>query len=342
MNENLVSSKFPRALYIELTDRCNLSCPMCRSAGFKGSVLPFETYIEIAKNLFPHASFIDLRGWGESTTLKNFEDYLDVALKYGKKIKLITNAAINRPKLWEKLGESGVLVGVSFDASDEATFAAIRGGASMEKVIRNLKILAEAYQTHQGNVADYLYFCITASGTNLSHLSRIIEIGRSLGINHFKIEPLKTNKEDTDNLFYHKEKVRSVLQDLAALVKEDSALKIELSASLTEETTILQKTKKVCIHPFDYLYVNSKGGLGFCDHLNGVEEFVWGQWDGIEGFQKFWNGDKMIQFRKEHEKVLKGEKIVSCEDCNWCYERRYADQEYLVDEDWKNYSEFIK
>lgn len=334
-------SDYPQALYIELTDRCNLSCPMCRSAGFKGDVLPFEMYLDIAKNLFPHAKFIDLRGWGESTLLKNFDDYLDVALSYKKRIKLITNGTINRPALWEKLGREGVLVGISFDAADEVTFEHIRGGASMTRVLQNMEILKDALLSNHHKVADNLYFCITASGDNIHQLREIVTLGMQFGITHFKMEPLKTTPEDPSNLIHHPQEVNHSIAQLTQLVKEHPYLKIEYSASLLQENTNVQKVKKFCIHPFTYLYVNSKGGLGFCDHLNGVAEFVWGQWQGEDGFRSFWQGEKMKRLREEHLQALNGGYISSCADCNWCYERRYADLEYLIDASWMNYSEII-
>jgi MoaA/NifB/PqqE/SkfB family radical SAM enzyme len=334
-------SDFPQALYIELTDRCNLHCPMCRSAGFKGEVLPFDVYLDIAETLFPHARFIDLRGWGESTTLKNFDDYLDVALSYKKRIKLITNGTINRPALWEKLGREGVLVGISFDAADEMTFERIRGGASMNKVLRNMEILQNAYIINGHSVAENLYFCITVSGDNIAQLCDIVKAGMRFGITHFKMEPLKSAPEDPGNLIHHTDPVNLSINRLRSLVKDHPKLKLEYSASLLHEHTNTEKVKKFCIHPFTYLYVNSKGGLGFCDHLNGVEEFVWGQWQGGQGFASFWQGEKMRRLREEHLRALNGGYIASCADCNWCYQRRYADLEYLVDENWMNYSEII-
>src|ERR1051325_5209568 len=78
---------YPRALYIELTDRCNLKCPMCRCATVAGDVLSVAAFSEIASVLFPHGSFVDLGGWGESTILPNFEEYLEIAQRYPIRIK---------------------------------------------------------------------------------------------------------------------------------------------------------------------------------------------------------------------------------------------------------------
>jgi hypothetical protein len=161
------------------------------------------------------------------------------------------------------------------------------------------------------------------------------------GITHFKMEPLKSAPEDPGNLIHHTDQINHAIAQLSMLVKAHPQLKLEYSASLLQENTNSIKVKKFCIHPFTYLYVNSKGGLGFCDHLNGVHEFVWGQWQGENGFQQFWHGEKMRRLREEHLRALDGGYIASCADCNWCYQRRYADLEYLVDADWANYSEII-
>ncbi len=91
----------PRALFIELTENCNLSCPMCRSAG------PFDRaknmdpaiFAKVADALFPTAEIVDLRGWGESTILRNFPDYVERTLAHGCRIRLVTNLTVPRPDL---------------------------------------------------------------------------------------------------------------------------------------------------------------------------------------------------------------------------------------------------
>ncbi|MBN2975671.1 radical SAM protein [Pseudomonas lactucae] len=132
-NQPSTRAELPRAIYVELTDRCNLTCPMCRCSPVKGTVLPLPLFKEMAAALFPSAEFVDLRGWGESTIIPGFLDYLDVALAYPVKVKLITNAVVRKPLMWERLGREGITVGVSFDAATAALFRELRGAPTLNR-----------------------------------------------------------------------------------------------------------------------------------------------------------------------------------------------------------------
>lgn len=326
---------YPRALYIELTDRCNLKCPMCRCSAIDGDVLPVETFAKIAAELFPHARFVDLRGWGESTILPILDECLDITQRYPVRIKLITNGTVNRPRLWERLGREGVTTGVSFDAAEGPLFSVLRGGARLDRVKENVSRLVAACRDAGRDPGEQVYFCITASGSNIGQLDRIVETGRELGVRRFKLEPLFAPEEDPDRLERHPESVRRAVEGLADLARKTGCL-IEYSSSLLDELTVRSATRKVCIHPWDYCYINSRGRIGFCDHLNGREEYAWGEW-GHQPFLEFWNGPQMRELRGQHLRRLDGEEIRACVDCNWCYERRYMDLEDWIEPAWDRF-----
>jgi MoaA/NifB/PqqE/SkfB family radical SAM enzyme len=330
-----VHASLPRAIYVELTDLCNLTCPMCRCSPVKGNILPLPLFSEMAAALFPSADFVDLRGWGESTIIPDFERYLDVAQAYPVRVKLITNGVARRPGLWARLGRDGITVGVSFDAADADLFHALRGGADLGQVIANLRMLVDAQRNAGHDPGERLYFCITASGRNVGQLDRIVETGMALGVRRFKIEPLHAADDDPDRLERHADKIPPALARLAALSR-DHDLMIELSASLLPAGTRGDAVRKTCIHPWEYLYINSRGRLGFCDHLNGRDEYTFGDWQ-TDGFAAFWNGAAMRRLRAEHLSRLSGDTITQCVDCNWCYERRYMDLEDWIAPDWSAY-----
>jgi radical SAM protein with 4Fe4S-binding SPASM domain len=308
---------------------------MCRCARVVGDKLSFDTFSDIAATLFPYATFVDLRGWGESTILPDFERYLDLTLQFDVRVKLITNGTVNRPGLWRRLGREGVTTGISFDAADAGTFAQIRGGAKLARVIETIRQLVAACREAGHDPAEKIYFCITASRWNLDQLDRIIEIGLSLGLKRFKIDPLSAPDGDPGLLESVSDRVLEMVQRLNALGGKTGCL-IEYSSSLLPELTDERAVHKVCIHPWDYCYINSRGRIGFCDHLNGREEFTWGEW-GAEPFLSFWNGPRMTELRAQHLRRLRGEQITACADCNWCYDRRYMDLEDWVVPEWERY-----
>jgi radical SAM protein with 4Fe4S-binding SPASM domain len=330
-----VDADYPRAIYLELTDRCNLTCPMCRTGKIKGDILPLRLFREIAEELFPHAVYVDLRGWGESTILSNFEDYLGIAQTYPVKVKLITNATVKKHDLWERLGRDGVIVGVSFDAAEGGMFEKLRRGAKMSQVVENIKTMVLASRKSGRDPAEQIYLCVTVSGSNINQLADIVILGRSLGLRRFKLEPLWAPDHDPDRLEHHQHAVHSAVQGLKEVASETGAF-VEYSASLLPELTNPPATQKLCIHPWEYCYINARGRIGFCDHLNGREEFAWGEW-GKQAFLEYWNGDRMKRLRAEHLSRLGGEPIVACADCNWCYDRRYMDLEDWIAPKWAAY-----
>jgi MoaA/NifB/PqqE/SkfB family radical SAM enzyme len=339
-NPLLYCGEYPKALYLELTDRCNLLCPMCRQSAVAGDVLPLETFQEIADTLFPHATFVDLRGWGESTMLPNFSEYLDYSLKFPLKKKLITNATlknpVNKPSVWQQLGAAGVVVGVSIDAAEPVLYAQLRVGGELTRTIANVQQLIQSAAAAGYEPKQQVYFCITVSGANIFDIKNIIRLGLDLGIDRFKLEPIKTVDQDPVHLQNFTQEVRIEMQTLRQLAQATGA-RIELSASLVAEDVELLATQKLCIHPWQYLYVNARSRMGFCDHLNGLEEFTFARW-GEEDFDRFWNGEKMRQLRQEHlDRFHQKQQISICGDCNWCYDQRYMDLEDWVEPGWSAY-----
>src|SRR5688572_2768627 len=83
----------PRIVFVELTRFCNLFCPMCREPGSVGreQTMTRNLFERIAEELFPTAEIVDLRGWGESLIMSEFEDRLGSARDYGCEIRVVTN-----------------------------------------------------------------------------------------------------------------------------------------------------------------------------------------------------------------------------------------------------------
>ena len=98
------------------------------------------------------------------------------------------------------------------------------------------------------------------------------------------------------------------MQGLKEVASETGAF-VEYSASLLPELTNPPATQKLCIHPWEYCYINARGRIGFCDHLNGREEFAWGEW-GKQAFLEYWNGDRMKRLRAEHLSRLAGSRLL--------------------------------
>jgi radical SAM protein with 4Fe4S-binding SPASM domain len=338
LNNSFEVSQFPKALYIELTSNCNLHCPMCRPLGYKGQNMDLDMYSEIANALFSDAVFVDLRGWGESTILPNFLEYLEIALEKTTSVKLISNGAIRNDEIWHELGSKGIELGLSIDAADNNLFKQLRKGGDLTTVISNINTYKQAAKANHKDFSKSLYFLITVSGDNLSDVTNILQLGYSLGVSKFRLECITVPSNHSANLKFHKFDIVEVMEDIKILAPQ-LGINVEFNSSLHHELTDSSKARKVCIHPWTYLYIDATGRLGFCDHLNGQSAYTFGHWK--EGIDSFMFGNQMKELRREHLELHRNGKAISmCDDCNWCYERRYVDYEYLVDPRWEQFRYF--
>ncbi|OCC10564.1 radical SAM protein [Streptomyces sp. PTY087I2] len=314
----------PRVLFVELTENCNLSCPMCRSGGAfdRSKNMSVELFDHIAEELFPTAEIVDLRGWGESTVLRNFPEYVDKTLAYGCRVRLVTNLTVPNERLWRHLVRNRSLITVSFDAAEEATFAALRTGAKLRTILRNLEILADEARV-SGVGTDGINLNVVVQAAALDELDRIIEIAGGLGF-RVHLAPVTLGSDDPGNLRFHRERLARAVRKAAAVAEETGA-DVRLAAALDEGWAVSEHAGKTCTHPWMYCYVNHTGKVGFCDHLIGAPGSAYLLGDlTTTPFEQIWNGDAYQRLRAEHAAWERG---ISprFEECNWCYRNRYVD-----------------
>ncbi|HEX6344828.1 radical SAM protein [Umezawaea sp.] len=320
----VVLTSKPRVLFIELTENCNLSCPMCRSAGpfLPSRNMSVELFDRVAEELFPTAEIVDLRGWGESTILKRFPDFVDKTLAHGCRIRLVTNLTVPNEELWRKLVRGGALIAVSFDAGEPETFEVLRKGAKFDVVLRNLRILADEARV-SGVGTDGIHLNVVVQPAALPELTRIVRVAADLGIK-VQLNPLTTSEDDPDNLVHHRERMLTELTRMAEAARAQDVT-VQVNASLDPLWADDHHADKTCTHPWMYCYVNHRGQVGFCDHLIGApaEQHLLGDLT-TTSFDDIWNGPAYQRLRAAHGR---GREALSerFEECEWCYHNRYVD-----------------
>ncbi|MFD6693689.1 radical SAM protein [Micromonospora aurantiaca (nom. illeg.)] len=317
-----VLSSLPRVLFVELTENCNLSCTMCRSNGpfDRSRNMSPELFDAVAAELFPTAEIVDLRGWGESTVLKDFPAYVEKALDYGVRLRLVTNLTVPNEVLWRRLVSTRSLIAVSFDAAEPETFAALRPGAKLNVILRNLEILAdEAAVSGVGTAGIHLNVVVQPAA--IAELTGIVRHAARLGI-RVHLNPLSTGHDDPDNLRFHRAEMSAALAEMAA-VAEAEQVDVQLNTALDPSWSLMEHADKTCTHPWMYCYVNYRGQVGFCDHLIGVpdQQYLLGDLT-THSFAEIWNGELYQRLRTEHSGGVLSNRF---EECRWCYRNRYID-----------------
>lgn len=322
-----ILESFPTVLFVELTQNCNLNCRMCRSSkGYQKSLNMHEAiFTKLKKELFPFASIVDLRGWGESTILKKFQGYLLESSILVPKIRLVTNAlAINR-QLWQILMEKRVNVVISVDAASEKTMNLLERG-EFSRLIESLNIGTR--ERDKINKSGVIYFNTVLSSLNLSELPEIVKLAADFGIPRVNLFPVVASRNSPLHLDHRKMEVPICL-DIAQKVAQEKGVELRMGASLNEEIVIENGLPDRCSHPWEYCYIDYDGNVGYCDHLIGNKKLMLGSLSEYS-FQEIWNSPRFQRLRSLHVQARKGgtnELETVIPHCNWCYKRRYIDFE---------------
>ena len=134
----------------EITERCNLSCPVCFADSGRGArpFAPLETLVRELKWIREHAGEIVLQlSGGEPTLHPDLPALTREARRLFPAVQLNTNglALAERPQLAADLAEAGLSwVFLQFDGTSDATFTALRGRPLLEKKLAAVKNCGEA------------------------------------------------------------------------------------------------------------------------------------------------------------------------------------------------------
>lgn len=140
--------RFPFSFGIEVTNFCNLRCPMCpREIADRGyGNMSWELFTKIADEAAEHEHRIIMpQGFGESFIHPRFREMLAYLRDKGvKPIMIISNATLLNEKNVTALIDSNVdLINISLDGTQKEVYEAIRKNAKYERVVKNVQFLFE-------------------------------------------------------------------------------------------------------------------------------------------------------------------------------------------------------
>ena len=313
----------PRAVFVELTQNCNLRCWMCRPDALPQDdrMMSEDTFRRVADELFPFAEIIDLRGWGESLLYPGFKRAVKAASRSGAKVKLYTNLSVDDMTLYKCLVEHSVLTTVSFDAATRDRFNRLRRGSNFDLIMRNLSFLTAEFR-HRGH-RDLVELSVTVQGDNLCELDEIVKLAGRLEIARVRLFPVVCRKSSHAHLDHYRDRICGIL-DRVAITGRECGVAVQLGVALTDSVAIPSAVlSDCCIHPWTHCYVAWNGGVGFCDHLIGNQRYILG--NIADGLMTAWNSTGFMRLRSEHAASTISAQHAACK---WCYGRRYADIEH--------------
>lgn len=316
----------PRALFVELTQGCNLTCRMCRDhvVPLAGSSMSDELFDRIASELFATAELVDLRGWGESLILPNICERIETVCSFGAALRVVTNLSFRKDEVLRALVRADATIGVSLDSADPEVVRQLRTGAELGLISRNLRWLRTEFG-HMNNVA----MLVAVQRPALATLPGLIEFASQHHVRDVRLFAVTAGATSPLSINGHDEEVSEAVKDATA-----TALRCGIELTAGTQLGALPENRPTfprCNHPWSYCYINFEGGVSFCDHLIGPgnAKFLVGRL-AEESFPAIWNGSSWISLREQHVRSrIAGNELFS--HCAWCYRSKYVDFEHTLE-----------
>ncbi|MBI3591354.1 MAG: radical SAM protein [Candidatus Melainabacteria bacterium] len=146
---------FPPCLFLEVTNKCNLSCPTCQLGtdqayvGYNKADISFEQFKKIIDEI-PSLVYVTLQGVGEPLLNKDIMKMIQYCTQKGISTYINTNGTILTESKSHELIEAGLgNLSISINSFDEKVFADTRSGASINKITENIKKFVEIKKKSQ-------------------------------------------------------------------------------------------------------------------------------------------------------------------------------------------------
>lgn len=167
----------PARLDVEVTTRCQLSCAHCARTLNADRSGPVDMAPDLLERLLHEAEFageVVFVGLGEPLLHPELERLVGMAASQGLRTKVVTNGLAADSGRLERLRDAGLQeVTFSVDSTDARRFADLRGGASLDVVLRHFKTVSSGLRKS---------IFATLSRANAADLAGLVELVRANGL----------------------------------------------------------------------------------------------------------------------------------------------------------------
>ena len=319
----------PVCLYLETTNRCNLLCTTCPR-----TYEELEPPADMSWGLF--TSIVDqlpdlrravLHGVGEPMLVKNLAAMVRYLKDRGVHVLFNTNGTV----LTERSGRAMIAAGldelrVSLDASNAATYRAVRGKDYFARILRNVRAFREL-QVREGHERPRVSAWLTGMKETIAELPAFVRVAAELGVKEVYLQRLVFFEEGAngrarpDQALYERlsREEADVMAEATALAAAHG-MTFGASGSASEPGVSVRRGSggspwSTCRRPWTVMYVTANGrALPCCIapfSQRGYENYTLG--DGTrETLREIWDGAAYRNFR---EALLSDAPPAACAGC---------------------------
>jgi len=167
----------PARLDLEITTRCQLRCPLCARTLYRDHIREMDMEPAVFKKITGELEYVRelfFVGLGEPLLHPGLGTFVEHAASRSVKTKLVTNGLLADPNTLSDLRGRGLSeVTFSIDTTVPGRFKELRGGASLDIVLRNFRSVPDSLRKS---------VFVTLSGANAGDLKGIIDLAANAGL----------------------------------------------------------------------------------------------------------------------------------------------------------------
>jgi len=177
---------------LEFTTRCNLKCTYCAVSR------PWHEKEDLDLEVFPSlleefktlgVKKVQMSGGGETTIVKNWDDYLFQFIDSGIEVSIITNLAKPLTDRAVRALSLCAEINTSCDTVDASLYAAIRKGGDFAVFLHNIARI-RALCLSEGRRIPYFIWNAVATDKTIGLTDQWVAMGIAVGVDHFQISEL--------------------------------------------------------------------------------------------------------------------------------------------------------
>jgi radical SAM protein with 4Fe4S-binding SPASM domain len=295
-----VIKSLPLVAKIEVTNRCNLRCIMCRNdhetRGFKDLD---PALFDKLRPIFPGLLSAYLYGIGEVLTYPYLDPMIDELLSYGIRVGIITNGMLITDEMARGWVERGLYkISISVDGAHAESYERIRRGASFERLMKNVASI-QKWKQHYRREYPIITLNYVAMRDTISELPALIDLASRFNAREVIVNDLIVFFDELkDQALRYSDQLLVDNFAQARLRAESSGIALYLPTAFrfqTEQThQPKNKQKKInpCTEPWSGFWLTSDGIVTPCCY--------WMKPMGdlrTDDFCSIWNNDHYQQLR---------------------------------------------
>ncbi|MFZ5833028.1 MAG: radical SAM/SPASM domain-containing protein [Planctomycetota bacterium] len=212
----------PWKVFLEVASSCNLRCITCMHHGSRfGGVMSDEVFDRV-RPLLQYARVVNEVGYGEPLIDKGFLNKLAYAKRQGASVYMYSNGTLLSARIAEEMVSLGLdQITFSIDGATRETFESIRLGASREKVLANIRGLAEA-KRRLGRSRPLLRANYVGMRRNIGELPRAVDVVADVGIEELVLSDFWPHRPELENecLGLMEAEARTIAAEAASRAKQ--------------------------------------------------------------------------------------------------------------------------